>query len=417
MPSAAPIAKEAKAENRLFYGYIAVAAASVIMMLTFGSLYCFGVFFKPFLTEFGWSRAETSGAFSLSFFMQGLLGIPVGKLNDRYGPRLVTTVAAFFLGGGFMLMSLIRAVWQFYFLYGVVIALGVSSSIVLMAIPPRWFVRRRGLMTGVVISGVGLGTVLLPPVATWLITTFEWRTSYIILGSAILIIMLVAGQYLRRDPQQMGLNPYGDGTPLPRAMNTDGREFSFSQSFRTWQFWMLGILFFFHTYAVQTVMAHTPLYAQGVGLSAATASAVISVVGGASIFGRLILGTVLDRVGSKPILAVCFIVKAAAFVWLIFARAEWAFYVFAVAFGFSYGGAAVGHSPMVADLFGLSALSMILAGVSFVGTLGSAGGPVIAGGIYDVSGSYFWAFMSCVILSVVGFIMTLFVKPVSKGEN
>jgi MFS family permease len=417
MPLAVPIAKETAGKGRFFYGYIAVAAASVIMMLTFGSLYCFGVFFKPFLTEFGWSRAETSGAFSLSFFMQGLLGIPVGKLNDRYGPRLVTTVAAFFLGGGFMLLSLIHAVWQFYFLYGIVIALGVSSSIVLMAIPPRWFVKRRGLMTGVVISGVGLGTVLMPPFATWLITTFNWRTSYIILGSAILLIMLTAGQFLRRDPQQMGLTPYGYGTHSARAMNTDGREFSFSEAFRTWQFWMLGILFFFHTYAVQTVMAHTPLYAQGVGLSAAGAAGIISVVGGASIFGRLILGTVLDRIGSRPILAVCFLVKAAALTWLIFARAEWMFYVFAVTFGFSYGGAAVGHSPMVADLFGLMSLSMILAGVSFVGTLGSAGGPVVAGRIFDVSGSYFWAFMACVILSVVGFIMTLFVKPVSKGEH
>jgi len=402
----------------LFYGYICVAAAATVMMLTFGSLYSFGVFFKPFLAEFGWSRAETSGAFSLSFFLQGLMGIPMGRLNDRFGPRFVTTLCGIFLGGGFVLMSLIREVWQFYFLYGVIIAIGVSGSIAMMAIPSRWFVKRRGVMTGIVISGVGLGTVIMPPVATWLINAFNWRNSYVIIGFAVLAMMVIAGLFLKKEPKQIGLVPYGDGSVRSsKALNTSGVDFSFSSALRTWQFWVLGILFSFHTFCVQTIMAHVALHAQGVGLSAESAAGIISIVGAASIVGRLLMGIIVDRIGSRPVLTVSFFIKTAALIWLIFARADWMFVVFAAVFGLGYGGAAVGITPMVADLFGLSALSLILAGAGFIGTCGAASGPVIAGRIFDVTGSYFWAFMVCVALSLVGSIMTMFMRPVTSRER
>lgn len=398
----------------LFYGYICVAAAAVVMMLNFGTLYSFGVFFKPLLAEFGWSRAETSGAFSLSFFMQGLMGIPMGKLNDRYGPRFVTALCGVLLGGGFMLMSFVREMWQLYLLYGVVIAAGVSGSVAMMAIPSRWFVKRRGLMTGLVISGVGVGTVIMPPVTNALIDAIQWRSSYVVIGAVALLMLVGVSFFLKKEPKQMGLTAYGDnGTRTAHSFGS-GVDYTFGNAFRTWQFWMLGILFFFHTYCVQTIMAHVALYAQGTGLSTEAAAGVISVVGGASIAGRVLMGTMVDRFGSRPILTVNFLIKTVALVWLIFARSEWMFVIFAVTFGFGYGGAAVAHTPMIADLFGLSALSLILAGVSLIGTCGAAGGPVVAGGIFDVTGSYFWAFISCIALSLFGFVMAMFMRPVEK---
>ncbi len=403
-------------KSSLFYGYICVAAAAVVMMLNFGTLYSFGVFFKPLLAEFGWSRAETSGAFSLSFFMQGLMGIPMGRLNDRYGPRIVTTVCGVLLGGGFMLMSFVREMWQLYLLYGIVIAAGVSGSVAMMAIPSRWFVKRRGLMTGIVISGVGLGTVIMPPVATWLIDVIDWRNSYVVIGAAALLMMVGVSFFLKKEPKQMGLTAYGDDGGRTAHSFGSGVDYSFGSSFRTLQFWLLGILFFFHTYCVQTIMAHVALYAQGTGLSAEAAAGVISIVGGASILGRVLMGTMVDRFGSRPILTTNFLIKTAALTWLIFARSEWAFIIFAAVFGFGYGGAAVAHTPMVADLFGLSALSLILAGVSLVGTFGAASGPVVAGGIFDTSGSYFWAFIICIALSLTGCIMTVFLRPIKKRE-
>ncbi len=403
---------------RFFYGYVVVAAAMIIMTLTAGSLYSFGVFFKPFLAEFGWSRAETSGVFSLSFFMAGLMGMLVGRLNDRFGPRVVTTVCGAFLGGGFMLIYLVSAIWQLYLIYGVIIALGVSAGVAMNATVIRWFVGRRGLMCGIAISGVGLGTVIMPPLANWLIANYNWRRSFLIIGTGILVLMLVAAQFLRRDPQQMGLTPYGKAETKAWALNSSRLDFSFHQAIRSREFWMLGILFICHTFCVQTMMAHVVLHAQGVGISAASAANVIAIIGGASIVGRLFLGTLLDRVGSRSILTLSFLTKTGALIWLVFARAEWMFYLFAAVFGLGYGGAAVSHSPTVADLFGLSALSLILAGVSFVGTLGAATGPVVAGYIFDVTNSYFWAFMICIVFSVAGVVITMFIKPVTReGRN
>jgi MFS family permease len=401
-------------DKGLFYGYICVAAAAVVMMLNFGTLYSFGVFFKPLLAEFGWSRAETSGAFSLSFFVQGLMGIPMGRLNDRYGPRLVTALCGVLLGGGFILMSFVKEMWQLYILYGIVIAAGVSGSVAMMAIPSRWFVKRRGLMTGIVISGVGVGTVIMPPVANALIDTIQWRNSYVAIGVAALLMMVGVAFFLKKEPKQMGLTAYGDdGTHAFRSFGS-GVDYSFGKAFRTAQFWMLGILFFFHTYCVQTIMAHVALYAQGTGLSTEAAAGVISVVGGASIAGRILMGTMVDRFGSRPILTANFLIKTAALVLLVFARSELTFILFAIIFGFGYGGAAVAHTPMIADLFGLTALSSILAGVSLIGTTGAASGPVVAGWIFDVTGAYFWAFISCIALSLFGFILAMFLHPVES---
>src|SRR4030042_41871 len=109
-------------ENRqlkFFYGYIIVVAAFLIMTIMWGSVYVFGVFFEPLLTEFGWSRAMTSGAFALSFVMLGLLGIVSGRMTDRFGPRKVVTVCGLFLGSGYLLISQTGAIWQIYLFYGV----------------------------------------------------------------------------------------------------------------------------------------------------------------------------------------------------------------------------------------------------------------------------------------------------------
>ena len=160
-----------KAEQRFFYGYIIVAVSFFIMLVTFSFHISFGVFFKPLLTEFGWARAMTSGAFSVYMFLHGLLYIVTGRLNDKYGPRILTTACGIVLGLGYLLMSQISAIWQLYLFYGVIIAIGTSGLWVpLMSTVTRWFVKRRGLMTGITVAGIGTGTIIVPPLANWSIS-------------------------------------------------------------------------------------------------------------------------------------------------------------------------------------------------------------------------------------------------------
>ncbi|NNG08266.1 MAG: MFS transporter, partial [Desulfobacteraceae bacterium] len=191
-------------EKGIFYGYLVVAAAFLIMVVMWAVFYAFGVFFRPILNEFGWTRAMTSGAFSLSSISMGLLGIAMGGLNDKFGPRIVMSVCGLLLGIGYLLMSQLEALWQLYLFYGIILGTGMGGGFVpLMTTVARWFDQRRGMMTGIVTAGIGIGALVGPPVANGLISTDGWRSSYTILGSIVLVVIVLSAQFLKRDPSQV----------------------------------------------------------------------------------------------------------------------------------------------------------------------------------------------------------------------
>ena len=195
---------------RFFYGYVVVLATSLISLVMTGTINSFGVFFKPLLVEFGWTRAATAGAFFTHSVVHGVILIAAGRFCDRFGPRLILTVSGFFLGLGFLLMSQVQAIWQLYLFYGVVLALGKSGSYVpMVSTVARWFVKKRGLMTGIVLATSSLGETIMPPVVGWLIIAHAWRTSYVIIALIALVPTILAAQFLKRDPAQMEQLPYG----------------------------------------------------------------------------------------------------------------------------------------------------------------------------------------------------------------
>ena len=229
-----------RAKPAVFYGYIIVGTALCIMVAVFGTRYAFGVFFKPMQTHFGWTGATTSGAFSLSMALEGLLGIVMGGLTDKFGPRLVMTLCGFLLGLGYLLMSQISAVWQLYLFYGVVIGIGMGGTIIpLLSTVARWFTDRRSTMSGIFLTGTGIGMLIGPPVANWLIFAYDWRMSFIVLGSVILVVVIVAAQFLRRDPSQMGLAPYVEKGRKVQELELWVEGFSLGEAVYTRQFWLL----------------------------------------------------------------------------------------------------------------------------------------------------------------------------------
>ena len=405
---------------KLFYGYIIALAAFFIMVVTWGAFYCFGVFFKPVLIEFGWTRAATSGAYSLSFVLSGFLGIFAGRLSDRLGPRIVVTGCGLFLGSGYLLMSQISTIWQLYLFYGVIVGIGLSGAYVsAVSAVSRWFVKRRGLMTGIVIAGIGAGTMVMPPLANWLISSYGWRASYTIIGIIVLVLIILAAQFLKRDPSQIGLSPYGEGEAEQGSLNLEARGFSLQRAIHTRQFWMLYAMFLCFGVSVQAIMVHIVIHATELEISAASAANILAIIGGVSIAGRIIMGSAGDRIGNKLVITVCFILMSVALLWLLVTKELWMFYLFAVVFGFAYGGWAALISLMVAELFGLSSLGVILGAVTFGLTIGEAIGPTLAGRIFDITSSYQTAFLICVGLSIIAIILALFLKPITRkgGEN
>ena len=397
---------------KLFYGYIVVAAAVLILTITQGTYYSFGVFFKPLAEDFGWTRAMTSGAFSLMVLLHGFLYIFTGRLNDTIGPRFVLTVTGFFLGLGYILLSQINTLWQLYLFYGVIVAVGMSGGYIpMLSTASRWFVKRRGLMTGIVAAGTGLGTLLVPPVANWLISEYDWRTSYMVMGIASIIVIVIAAQFLKRDPSQVGQLPYGQEEEKVKGTNPASIGLSLKEAIRTRSFWIFALAMASFGFCLFVIMVHIVPYATDIGISATKAASILAVIGASGIVGRVSFGGLSDRLGNKRTFIICFVLVAITLILLMIAKELWLFYLFAAVFGLAYGGWATVMAPLVADLFGLRSHGVILGSATFGATIGGAIGPIVAGSIFDVTGSYQLAFIISIILSIIGLVAATSLKP------
>ena len=403
-----------RTEQKFFYGYIIVIAAFCIMLTTYGTNASFGVFFKPMSTELGWTRAITSGAFTFSIAISGLMGIVVGGLTDKLGPRLVITVCGFFIGLSFVLMSLTSVIWQLYLFFGVIRGIGMSGPWVsLTSTVARWFTRRRAMMTGIVLAGTGAGVLITSPVVSWLNYIYGWRTSYIILGSFIVLIVVLSAQFLKRDPTHKWQVPYGESKTGGQALQSSADIYSLRDAVRTRQLWLLFTMVFIHGFCLLIIMVHLVPHATDLGISVTSAANILASVGGVSIVGRVVLGNIADRIGNRQMFIVCFILISVALFWLVVAKELWMFYVFAVFSGFATGGLATLWPPLAAGLFGLSSHGLILGVVNLGFSIGGAVGPLFAGYIFDVTANYQLAFLVCATISIVGLILTLILRPIA----
>jgi len=406
-----------KNEPRFFYGYIVVIAAFFIFVVSWAAYNSFGVFFNPLLEEFGWSRAVTSGAFSLSMFIYGVLGIVVGALNDRFGPRVVLTFCGVLLGLGYLLMSQISALWQLYLFWGVIIGSGMSGVWVpLLSTVAKWFDKRRTLMTGIVIAGLGIGGLIGPPVVSRLLATYGWLLSLIIVGIAVLLFVVIATQFLRRGPNQMRQLPEGESGGNLQAAKSITNSFSFKEAVKTTQFWIVFGMFFCYGFGTYAIVVHIVQYAIDLKISPVSAANILAARGAVVILGNYILGALADRVGNRQIYIIGFIMMSAALLWLSLADKEWMLYLFIVVAGFASGGMGASESPLTARLFGISSHGLIY-GVVHVGfTIGAAAGPFITGYIFDLTGDYQSAFLTCAAFGIIGLILTVILRPTTKLE-
>jgi len=387
-----------------------------MLMMGWGIFYIYGVFFSPLSREFDWTRTMTSGAFSISILVAGVLGIIAGRLSDRFGPRIVLVFCTVLLGLGYILMSFIQEPWQFYLIYGVLLAAGVSG----FWAPPiaavsRWFVKRRGLMTGIVSGGISFGTLVLPPLIAHLITSVDWRATYIIIGVAVLVIDLAVLWFFRSDPQKMGLKPLGASTAEAKPHLLTG--YTIKRAVKTHQFWMVFLIYLCFGFFQMAVVVHIVPYAQDIQISAIGAAGILSIVGGVSLAARVIMGAMVDKLKVRITTILSLIILAAALIWLQFADNLWKLYVFAGIMGFGYGGLSCLQALIAAELFGLISMGIITAIFSFSYGLGGAVGPVLAGYLFDAAGSYKWAFLIFAIVAVIALIISLFVHPPDQSSS
>ncbi len=420
MPSEHTESNATVVRSTLFYGWVIVAASTILLTMQAGIFYSFGVFFKPVAADFGWSRAVTSGAHSVLMLSHGAFAAPMGWLADRFGPAKVMVFCGFATGLGLVLTSQTNALWQFYLTYGLVVGIGLSGGMpVTTGTTARWFVKRRGLTLGIVSAGVGLGTLIVLPMAERLIAAFAWSGAYFILGITSWIVMITCALFLRRDPEGMGYQAYGVQRP-PTEANTDhsreisyvapGTGISLRAAVRTRPLWLLFLTYFLFSLCLQMIMVHLVNYTTDLGITPLVAATLLSVVGIGSMFGRVAMGAASDRIGSSNALAICCLVLGISLLWLLFARELWMFYLFAIVFGFAYGGEIPQMAALVGQLFGLRSVAALV-GVVLIGlSIGGALGSLMGGRIFDLTQSYQVAFTVAVVVSFATVILALMLR-------
>jgi len=400
-------------KTRDSYAYVIAAVCFSIQAIGVGTYVSYGVFFSPLVDEFGWPRAAIAGASSVAFFLMGLFGILVGRVNDKVGPRKVMAITGFLFGLGHLLMSRLGAVWQLYLFYGVIVGIGMSSvDVIALSTTARWFVRNRGIMTGIVKIGTGAGQFIIPFVASILIISYGWRISYIIIGGAVLLLLFASAQLLRRNVSKVDSFTDAGKVLLQGKSGLDSEGLYLNETLRTRQFWTICTVNLTVVYCFLTIMVHIVPHAQDIKVSAARAAGVLSTIGGVSMIGRFGTGIAIDRMGSRKVMVFCFILLIAGLLWLQKADELWMLYFFAVIYGIAHGGYFTAMSPIVAEFFGLRAHGVVFGLVNFSGTVGGAIGPTVAGYLFDVTAGYSLAFWICTFMGAFGLALLFSLKPV-----
>ena len=402
---------------KLFYGYIVLAASFLAMVIIHGIVNSFGVFFNPLQDYFQASRAAISAASSISFFVMGLTAILMGILAVRFGPRIVLSVGTAVFGLGFLLLSQVGSLWQVYLVFAI-IGIGFSpSDVVPLSIVVRWFVKKRGMMSGIAKVGTGVGMTVVPVVASLLIARYEWRTAFAILGVLVLVTVIPLAQLLRRDPREMGLLPDGETQLDANGQIPVETGLTLRQAMRTRQLWLVCGFYAALLFVAQSVMTHIVPYAVDLNISKPVAATIVATIGGSSIIGRLVMGFSSDRIGRKRGILICFLILVTALAWLQVSNQLWMLYLFAAIYGFNHGGFFAQVSPLLAWLFGTRSQGTLLGIVIFSGTFFGGVSPIITGRIFDVTGSYQAAFLMLLLSAVVGLILITLLKPIRQGGD
>jgi MFS family permease len=374
--------------SRIFHGWYVVAAAFVVTCVGFGNAYTFSAFVPSLQRDFAASRGSVSLVFSLAGFLYFALGLVSGPLADRFGSRPLCAAGMALIGAGICAAGWAHTLTAVYLCYGLGVGLGIGTAYVpAVGAVQRWFVRRRGFASGLAVSGIGVGTLIFPPLAAHLIGAVGWRHAYLILGATAGIAGIAASLLVENDPAKRGLAPDGD-PPGPVAVAPAGAERTVGEVVRSRRFVLLYVACLVSSFGMFVPFVHLVPYALDHGIAATSAALLLAAVGVGSTGGRFFLGGIADKLGRGPSLVMMFGGMAATLlVWTVSTR-YWELAAFALTYGVFYGGFVAVIPALTMDYFGGRRVSGIL-GVLYTSiAFGTLIAPTAAGYAYDWSGSY-----------------------------
>lgn len=400
---------------RVFRGWIIVAATFAITFVGFGSAYTFSAFVPALQAEFGASRGSVSLVFSLAGFLYFGLGVITGPLADRWSVRRLVLPGMLLVGAGLILASFAPSMGAVYAAYVIGVGCGIGCAYVpALGAVQRWFVRRRGLASGLAVSGIGVGTLVMPPLASWLVGAFGWRDAYLFLGLVVLLVGASASWLLDNDPAARGLHPDGE-PPADRRNQTNGPSgMSIRDAVRSRAFAGLYAGCLACALGVFVPFVHLVPYALDHRISATFATALLGLIGVGSTIGRFFLGNVADRVGRQTFLCASYLGMAGAMaIWAVAMNFP-SLCAFALLFGLFYGGWVAILPTIVMDRFGSANVSGIIGILYTSVAIGTLIGPTAAGFLFDASGSYAIPIVSSTVANLLAAAITAYALRSSR---
>ncbi len=404
-----------------FYGWTIVAVALVSLGFWMGIRSSFSVFYVALLDDFSWSRGDSAGVQSLALIAYTVCAPLVGGMIDRYGPRRVIAAGILVHALGLMLCATMKGLGQFYFYYGVIAGAGITAIgiVAYSAIISHWFERKRGLASGLAVSGMGFGTFLLVPLTQQFISLWGWRMSFLILGFMVLVILLpLNGLLLRHTPGELGLYPDGDKEPETEACDDASAveclpavEWTLQAVLADFRFWSLIVFTSLAIGAVFVVIVHNVRLMVDQGLSNMLAAVMFAMVGIVSSIFRIFWGWLSDRIGRETTYTLgtfCGCLGIGSLIMLEKTGLKEFVYAYFILFGMGWGATAPMYIAVAADIFKGRIFGLIYGFVEGGVGIAAAFGAWFAGFIFDTTGSYraAFGFAICALLVSIVFIWT-----------
>ena len=408
-----------------FYGWFVLAGAMLVYFTSAGTFFfSFGVFLPVISDDLGWSRAAVGSGLSLTLLIFALSSPLIGASIVKFGPRINIILGNIVAALGMFGMSQCSELWHLYFFFGVLVGLGAGFGqyLACTTLVNNWFMARKSLSMGFLVATGGLAGFVFPPLASWLVASVGWQTTWIIFGSMNLTFcVLIGGLVLIRNmPEDLGQVPYGkivdtgssSGAEALINENNDAgsTDWRTKQAIREPALWLIMLFGAANYYAFGTMTAHQIAYLKDIGFSAIVAALVYSLVSGMGIIGRFGFGALALRINMRKIIITSFVVQLCSFIILLTTENPVLIYLYAVLFGIS-GGAIVASFPsIVGEYFGRTSFAQIMGFVLPLGIAGESIGPVVAGIIYDTTTTYTLAFVLMTAVSLLGLVCAVFLR-------
>jgi MFS family permease len=393
------------------YRWVIVAAGGLLGCVAIGAMFSLPVFLLPISRDTGWSVTGISAAMTAGFIAMAPASIIWGNLSDRFGPRLVVLVGSAALAASLALASRATSLIGFQLVFGLVVG-GATAAIFapMMACVTGWFDTHRSLAVSLVSAGMGMAPITMSPLAAWLVSNYDWRTSLLIIAVIAAVIMIPVALLVRRPPA------LESPTTVATADEDPQPGMSVGQALRSAPFIVLVLTNFFCCATHSGPIFHTVSYAVTCGIPMIAAVTIYSVEGLAGMGGRIAFGILGDRLGAKRVLAAGLLLQAFGVLAYFFVRELGGFYTVAAFVGFIYAGVMPLYAVLARENFPLRMMGTVIGGTAMAGSLGMAIGPLAGGWIYDTFGGYSWLYVGAWVLGIGAFLVATMFRPFPKGE-